>query len=82
MAEASVQILQNVEGAHPAVDLVGHVVVDRHRNHDCPDAEEQPRQGHPLLGGEQPEDAVEVKAVEPPKKAVKPANKARKAATK
>lgn len=32
--------------------------------------------------GEQPEGAVEVKAVEPPKKAVKPANKARKAVTK
>lgn len=29
--------------------------------------------------GEQPEDAVEVKAVEPSEKAVKPANKARKA---
>lgn len=28
--------------------------------------------------GEQPQGAVEVKAVEPPKKAVKPANKARK----
>lgn len=32
--------------------------------------------------GEQPEGAVEVKKAEPPKKAVKPANKARKAATK
>ena len=32
--------------------------------------------------GEQPEWAVEVKAVEPLKKAVKPANKARKAVTK
>lgn len=32
--------------------------------------------------GEQPEGAVEVKAVEPPKKAVKPVNKARKAVTK
>ena len=28
--------------------------------------------------GEQPQGAVEVKAVEPPKKAVKPANQARK----
>lgn len=32
--------------------------------------------------GEQPEGAVEVKAVEPPKKAVKPANKARAVKTK
>ena len=32
--------------------------------------------------GEQPEGAVEVKKAEPPVKAVKPANKARKAATK
>ena len=32
--------------------------------------------------GEQPEGAVEVKAVEPPKKAVKPANKSRAVKTK
>lgn len=32
--------------------------------------------------GEQPEGAVEVKAVEPPKKAAKPANKARAVKTK
>ena len=32
--------------------------------------------------GEQPDGAVEVKAVEPPKKAVKPANKARAVKTK
>lgn len=32
--------------------------------------------------GEQPEGAVEVKAVKPSNKAVKPANKARKAGTK
>lgn len=32
--------------------------------------------------GEQPENAVEVKAVEPPKKAVKPANKSRAVKTK
>ena len=32
--------------------------------------------------GEQPENAVEVKKAEPPNKAVKPANKARRAAKK
>ena len=32
--------------------------------------------------GEQPEGAVEVKAVEPPRKAVKPANKSRAVKTK